>query len=500
MESVAHYNILEPIGAGGMGQVFRARDTRLGRTVALKMLPPALAADPERRDRFMQEARAAASLSHPSIVILFEVGEADGRLFLAYEYVPGQTLRRILADGPMHAKRAVPLAIQLADALADAHAAGIIHRDIKPDNIIVTPKGSAKVLDFGLASWTEGGELRDAAPTQVETSESQVLGTVAYMSPEQALAQPLDGRTDIFSLGVLLYEMLTGRNPFAAPTLAATLINILKSTPDPPSRVNSNVPRDLDPIIMRMLARDVQARYPSAAAAASDLRAAWAERTEHVFEDDLPRSRPRRRRGWMRWAAATLVVGALGLGGYAERSELRRMWKQYFGARLAPVIAVIPLEEIGQQQTYFADGLTDDLVMRLGQTAGLRVLGRSATRAYRGHQPVEVAQQTGAAVVLTGTVQREGNDLKINMELIDPADNVQVWRQQFVNPAGSVLAAQALIAEEVARALRVQLAPTELRERSRERSRPRRTTSTRARAMRSRGAISTGRSPCSSVR
>lgn len=465
-ESVAHYNILERIGAGGMGEVFRARDTRLGRTVALKMLPSSVAADPARRERFMQEARAAASLSHPSIVVLFEVGEADGRLFLAYEFVPGQTLRRVLADGPMHAKRAVPIAIQIADALADAHSAGIIHRDIKPDNVIITPKGSAKVLDFGLASWTTGGELRENAPTQVQTSESQVLGTVAYMSPEQALAQPLDGRTDIFSLGIVLYEMLTGKNPFAAPTLAATLVNILKAAPEPVSHVNRDVPAALDAIVTRMLAREVQARYASAAVVASELRGAYAERTEHVFEDDLPERRPARRRRWPRWTAAAVVIAALGLGGYTERSDVRRIWKQWFGASPAPVIAVIPLDEIGQQQTYFADGLTDDLVMRLGQTAGLRVLGRSATRAYRGRAPAEIAQQTGAAVVLTGTVQRDGSDLKINIELIDPVDNVQVWRQQFVNPAGNVLAAQSIIADEVARALRVQLAPTGLHERS----------------------------------
>jgi TolB-like protein len=465
-ETVGQYLILERIGAGGMGEVFRARDTRLGRTVALKMLPPHLSDDGDRRARFMREARAAASLSHPSITILFEVGEADGRLFLAFEYVPGQTLRRVLAEGPMHPKRAIPLAIQVADALADAHGAGIIHRDIKPDNIIVTPKGSAKVLDFGLASWTTGGEVRETAATQVDTGSSQVLGTIAYMSPEQALAQPLDARTDVFSVGVVLYEMLTGRNPFAAPTPAATLINILQASPEPPSRVNKDVPDAVDAIVMRMLARDVQARYGSAAVVASDLRASYAERTEHVFEDDLRAPSAASGRRWLPIAAAILVVGALGLGGYTQRSEVRQLWKRWFGTPPAPVIAVIPLDEIGQQETYFADGLTDDLVMRLGQTSGLRVLGRSSTRAYRGRQPADVAHQTGAAVVLTGTVQREGEELKINLELIDPQDGIQMWRQQFVNPAGSVLAAQAVIADEVARALRVQLVPTEFRERS----------------------------------
>ena len=214
LDELAHYKILDRIGAGGMGEVYRARDTRLGRTVAIKVLPAAVADDPDRRERFLREARAAAALSHPNIAALYEVGEDDGHLFLVFEFVPGEPLSKIIAGRPLNPRRAIQFAAQVADALADAHAAGIVHRDIKPDNIIVTPKGNAKVLDFGLAVWTAGGAAREQAATTLDTGVGSALGTLAYMSPEQARGEALDQRTDIFSLGVVLFEMLTGSRPF----------------------------------------------------------------------------------------------------------------------------------------------------------------------------------------------------------------------------------------------------------------------------------------------
>jgi eukaryotic-like serine/threonine-protein kinase len=471
--TVGHYRLLEPVGAGGMGEVFRARDTRLGRTVALKMLPPHIAADPDRRERFMQEARATASLSHPGIAVLFEAGEADGQLYLAFEFVPGETLGSVIAAGPIPARRAVPIALQIADALAEAHAAGIVHRDIKPDNVVITPKGGAKVLDFGLASWTEGGLARTIAPTQLETAPSLVVGTIAYMSPEQALAQALDARSDVFSLGVVLYEMLTGRNPFLAPTAAATLVNILQLRVPAPSSLNPQVPPELDAIVARALTRDLQGRYGSAAALAADLRQAFGDRTEHILDADadFPGSASRRpRRGLMRGAVlALLLIGAIGATAaiaYPRRGEIARWWKHAFGPAPDPVVAVIPLEEIGEREHWFADGLTDDVIMRLGQTPGLRVLGRSSTRSYRGRAPSDVAGELGASVVLTGSVQRVAGDIKINLELIDPSDGVQIWRQQFVRAAAGVLALQSEIADAVASALRLQLVGSPARART----------------------------------
>src|SRR5262249_55101869 len=220
-ETLGQYKILDRIGAGGMGEVYRARDTRLGRTVAIKVLAPDVANDPARRDRFLREARAAAALSHPNIAALYEIGEDQGELFLAFEFVPGEPLTNVIGGRPLNPRRALDLAMQIGDALAEAHAAGIVHRDIKPGNVIITPKDKAKVLDFGLATWTMGGHEREQAvreDTDVATAAGTVLGTTAYMSPEQALGEKVDERTDIFSLGIVLFEMLTGAPPFTGPT------------------------------------------------------------------------------------------------------------------------------------------------------------------------------------------------------------------------------------------------------------------------------------------
>jgi len=234
-ETLGHYKILERIGAGGMGEVFRARDTRLGRTVAIKVLTPAVAADPDRRARFLQEARATASLSHPNIATLYEIGEDQGQMFLVFEYVPGDTLKKLIAGRAMNPRRVIDLAVQIADALAEAHAEGIIHRDIKPDNIIVTPKGNAKILDFGLATWTAGGAEREHAATMLETAPGATIGTVAYMSPEQALGERVDQRTDIFSFGAVLFEMLTGKLPFNAGSSTALALQIVQAPAPAPS-------------------------------------------------------------------------------------------------------------------------------------------------------------------------------------------------------------------------------------------------------------------------
>ena len=316
-ETLGHYKILDRIGAGGMGEVYRARDTRLGRTVAIKVLKADVAGDPVRRGRFLHEARATAALSHPNIAALYEIGEDQDQLFLAFEYVPGETLTSVIAGRPLSPRRAIDLAIQLADAVADAHASGIVHRDIKPDNIIVTPKGNAKILDFGLATWTASGAGRDhavLAATMMNTAPGALLATVAYMSPEQALGERVDHRTDVFSLGVVMFEMLTGKLPFAGTTSTALALQIVQASAPAPSTVNRSLPAELDAIVGGALTKDVDQRYQSAATLAADVRGVSAmlaarSETQDAAAVFVPAQPARRTAG--RWILLLLVLAAL---------------------------------------------------------------------------------------------------------------------------------------------------------------------------------------------
>jgi len=466
LETLGQYKILDRIGAGGMGEVYRARDTRLGRTVAIKVLPAEVATDPERRDRLVREARATAALSHPNIAALYEIGEDQGHMFLVFEFVPGDTLKTVIAGRPLNPRRVIDLGTQIADALADAHAAGIVHRDIKPGNIIVTPKGAAKILDFGLATWTGGGVEREHAgheTTRLATSAGTTLGTVAYMSPEQALGEAVDQRTDIFSLGIVLFEMLTGRLPFSGKTPTALALQIVQAPAPVPSAVNPSLPRELDPIVAKALAKSLDGRYESAATLGAELRSIAAildVRTE-TTETARAGALVQHRRGRRGWTAAVLALAALAAAGWFERGALARVWHRTVGPAPAPIIAVMPLElaDSDASRRFFADGLTEDLVTRLGQTKGLKVLGRSATRAYRDRTPRDVAAELGAAVVLTGTVRTQSDQVRVTLELIDPRDNTQIWTGQYTREIKDIFAVQAQVAEEVARALLVKLQP-----------------------------------------
>lgn len=270
--SIAHYNLLELIGREAIGEVYRARDTKVGRTVALKILYPDLVADDTRRVALFDEARLAASLSHPNIAALFEAAQADGVSYFAYEFAVGAPLREEMAGRPMNPARAVELSIQMADALADGHANGVLHGDLRPDTVGVTAKGSAKLLDFGMWRWTRGGNVRRAAASSPDSLPAEDVSIVSYMAPEQALGGETDGRADLFSLGTLLYEMLTGRSPFGAPTVSESVMNVIRHTPQPPSSINPDVPADLDAIVMRALAKDLDARFQSAASMSAELR------------------------------------------------------------------------------------------------------------------------------------------------------------------------------------------------------------------------------------
>lgn len=459
-ETLGHYKILDRIGAGGLGEVFRARDTRLGRTVAIKVLTPDVAGHPDRRARLVRDARAAAVLSHPNIAALYEVGEDQDQLFLVFEYVPGETLKNTIAGRPLNPRRAIDLAVQLADALADAHAAGLVHRDLTSENIFVTPKGNAKLLDFGLSAWTTSGVARTQALTQAAAA-AETPATVSYMSPEQALGERGDHRTDIFSLGIVLFEMVTGRLPFTGASAADLALQIVQASAPPPSSINKALPVELDTIVARAMAKSLDQRYQSAATMAAELRSVGA--ILDVRSDILEAasiavpSRPAARSG-IGWIVLLIVLAGLGGAAWYGRAWLQRSWRHWIGPPPAPVIAIMPLDA-DPSQHYFADGLAEDLTARLGQSAGLSVIGRSTARQYRGHEPRDAARELGAAVVLTGSV-RSGDPIALSLTLIDPSDGAVIWSSDYTRDAKEIFAMQAQVADDVSRALRVKVQPT----------------------------------------
>lgn len=334
MDTLGHYKILDRLGAGGLGEVYRARDTRLGRTVAIKLVPDQLVADPARRARLLQDARRASALSHPNVATLYEIGEQPDRVFLVFEFVPGETLSGLIGGRPLNPRRAVDIAIQIADALADAHAAGLASDDIRPDNIIVTPKGAAKLLDVGLSRWTAGGAAREHAATTIATGVGMSRETAAYLSPEQAVGERVDSRTDIFSLGIVLFEMLTGRVPFAGRTAADVVLQIAQATPPKLRDVNPALPPELEPVIQRALAKSLDQRYEAVATVAAELRAVGAILETRAMTAAPVMSRPSSRRrgriGW--WLAALLALLALAWAGWITRDSLVRVWHAWASA------------------------------------------------------------------------------------------------------------------------------------------------------------------------
>ncbi|MGH9368160.1 MAG: protein kinase domain-containing protein, partial [Thermoanaerobaculia bacterium] len=309
------YEILAPLGAGGMGEVYRARDAKLGREIAIKVLPGELAADPGRRQRFEQEARSASALNHPNILTIYDISSADGTVYIAMELVEGHTLRELIAPGPLPSKKLLDIAVQVADGLAKAHGAGIVHRDLKPENLMVSKDGFVKILDFGLAKLTAPmSQELSVMPTAIgsPTEPGTLMGTAGYMSPEQASGQSLDFRSDQFSLGEILYEMATGKRAFQRKTGAETLVAIIREEPDPLGQVAPKAPAPLRWIVERCLAKDPEERYASTKDLARDLRSIRDHLSETSVSGALEAAEPAkvRRRGWLLPAAAAFVAGA----------------------------------------------------------------------------------------------------------------------------------------------------------------------------------------------
>jgi serine/threonine protein kinase len=269
---IAHYNLLEPVGSGGLGEVFRARDTKIGRTVALKLLPPEITRDPRQIEALFSDARRASTLSHPAVATLFDLGVADDIHYLAYEFVSGVPLGNEMAGRPMNPRRALEIVVQVADALSDAHAAGLVHGDVRPETIALTGKGNAKLLETGMRRWTRGGRVRRAASEDAGKLPPHAVAVVSYMSPEQALGSEVDGRSDLFSLASVTYEMLTGRNPFTSNSVQDSVMKVISHHPPAPSSVNPEVMKGMDGILSRAMSKEISKRHESIAAFAAELR------------------------------------------------------------------------------------------------------------------------------------------------------------------------------------------------------------------------------------